>query len=164
MPFWDKSEKPKVAPINARSEDVLANPMFRQSLQKRRCLVLADGFYEWHRIDEKTKIPHFIHLRDGGPFFIAGIYELGGAARPETYALLTTGPNALMESIHNRMPVILDDAGARRWLEPGDLAPDQLGSLCLPYPADRMGAHAVSSVVNIPRNDIPECVLAVGNP
>jgi putative SOS response-associated peptidase YedK len=162
VPFWDKSEKPKFAPINARSEDVLSKPMFRQSVQKRRCLVLADGFYEWKRVDEKTKIPHFISLRDGAPFFIAGIYELATEVRPETYALLTTGPNELMEAVHNRMPVILDQEAGKRWLQPGALAADQVADLCRPFQADRMRAYPVSSIVNAPRNDVPECIVPAG--
>jgi putative SOS response-associated peptidase YedK len=159
VPFWDKSEKPKLAPINARSEDALDKPMFRQSVQKRRCLVLADGFYEWKRIDEKTKVPHFISLQDGEPFFIAGIYELATAVLPESYALLTTGPNELMEGIHNRMPVILNHEAGKRWLQPGSLAAEDFSLLCRPFESERMKAYPVSSIVNLPKNDVPECIV-----
>ena len=91
VPFWEKSDKPKFVPINARSEEMFGKPMFRQSVQKRRCLVPADGFFEWKRFDEKTKIPHFIGLKKREPFFIAGIYEAATELRPETYALLMAG-------------------------------------------------------------------------
>jgi len=136
--------------------------MFRQSVQQRRCLALADGFYEWKRIDEKTKIPHFISLKDGAPFLIAAIYEAATELRPETYALLTTGPNKLMEAVHNRMPVILDPDAGKRWLEPSAITADKLAGICQPFPEEQMQAYPVSTIVNSPRNDVPECIVPVG--
>ena len=159
VPFWDKSEKPKIAPINARSEEVMGKPTFKQSVQKRRCVVPADGFYEWKRPNERTKIPHLIGLRERKPFFIAGLYEGATDIRPETYALLTCGPNSLMAEIHDRMPVILDGAALTRWLQPGPITPEEVSSICVPYDAARMAAVRVSSVVNNARNDVPECVV-----
>ena len=158
VPFWEKSDKPKFAPINARSEEILGKPMFRQSVQKRRCLVPADGFFEWKRLDEKTKIPHFISLALRDVFFIAGIYEAATESRPETYALLTTGPNELMREIHDRMPVILTRSKARQWIWPGTVSPDDVARLSVPLPASEMRAYPVSSIVNNPRNDAPVCV------
>ena len=162
VPFWDRSEKPKIMPINARAEEMMTKPMFKQSVQERRCVVPADGFFEWHRLDEKTKVPFYIGLKDGGPFYIAGIYEKATETRPDTYALLTTGPNELMEGIHDRMPVILDEPAAKRWLEPGRHSSGEIAAMCGRYPADRMRAYPVSTVVNSPRNDIPECVQPAG--
>jgi putative SOS response-associated peptidase YedK len=161
VPFWDQSEKPKFAPINARSEEMLGKPTFRQSVQQRRCVVPADGFFEWKRPDAHTKLPYCIGLTDGAPFFMAGIHEAATPTRPETFALLTVGPNELMRPIHDRMPVILDEPAARRWLEPGPMTPEKAASLCVPYPATRMRAYPVSTLVNNPRNDLPECIEPV---
>lgn len=163
VPFWDKAEKPKFAPINARSEEMMDKPTFRQSVQKRRCVVPADGFYEWQRLDEKTKIPHHICLREERPFFMAGIFEEATDLRPETYALLTCGPNQLMEGIHDRMPVILSAIALQQWLKPGPLSPDESHAICQPYPADQMTAWAVSSIVNSPRNEVAECIVQAMN-
>lgn len=163
VPFWEKNEKPKFAPINARSEEMMGKPTFRQSVQKRRCAVPADGFYEWRRPDERTKIPHLISLRDRAPFFIAGLYEDATAIRPETYALLTCAPNRLMEPIHDRMPVILTPETLARWLRPGPITPEEVASICVPYDASAMQEWAVSSVVNNARHDVPECVVPVLN-
>ena len=161
VPFWERSEKPKFAPINARSEEMMTKPMFKQSVQERRCVVPADGFFEWHKLDEKTKVPFYIGLKDGGPFYIAGIYEKATDTRPDTYALLTTGPNELMKGIHDRMPVIMDEAEAKQWLAPGKHTPDEVTAMCGSFPAAKMRAFPVSTIVNSPRNDVPECVEPV---
>ena len=161
VPFWEKSDKPKLAPINVQTEKVSTNAMFRQSLQKRRCLVPADGFYEWLRLDEKTKVPFDIHLRGGRPFFMAGIYEKATGTRPATFAILTTAPNELMAKIHNRMPAILDDTEAKQWVQRGDLAPEKVAQLTAPHPAEEMEAVTISSLVNSPRNDRPEILEPV---
>lgn len=161
VPFWDQSEKPKIAPINARSEEALSKPMFRQSLQKRRCAVPADGFYEWQKAPGDVKIPHCIRLRSGRPFFFAGIFEAETANRPDTYAILTTRPNRLMEPIHNRMPVVLDAKSAQRWILPCELTTGTLGEFAEPYPAEQMEAFMVSRLVNNPRNDSPEVARPV---
>jgi putative SOS response-associated peptidase YedK len=160
VPFWDKSEKPKIAPINARSEEAFNKPMFRQSLQKRRALFPADGFFEWQASSRGLKVPYHIRLKDGRPFVIAGIYEAATEVRPEpTCALLTTAPNVLMAPIHNRMPVILDPEAGQRWLRPGEISQEEMLALCRPYPAKQMEACAVSTLVNNVRNNGPECVV-----
>jgi putative SOS response-associated peptidase YedK len=164
VPFWDKSEKPKFAPINARSEEIIGKPMFRQSLQKRRCLVPADAFFEWKRITEAKKVPYCIGLVDRAPFFFAGIYEAATAIRPATYALLTTGPNELMKEIHDRMPVILDEGRSRAWIQPGEVTSETIAQTCVPFPAHLMRAYPVSPLVNNPRNDRPECVARANPP
>jgi len=164
VPFWDKSEKPKIAPINARAEDAFTKPMFRQSIQTRRCLVPADGFYEWKRLPGDQKQPYDIQLKDGRPFFFAGIYETATQLRPDTYLLFTTRPNALMASIHNRMPAIITGDRAKQWLAPGPISPEQLAGFTEPYPAEEMVAHAVSALVNNPRNDSPDCIVPIGDP
>jgi putative SOS response-associated peptidase YedK len=159
VPFWDKAEKPKIAPINARSEDVLKKPMFSQSLQKRRCAVLADGFYGWETLSGGSKRGHFITMRDRGPFFIAGIFEAGSETRGSTYALLTTRANKVVGAFHDRMPIILTGASASRWVAPGDLDDTSFAPYREPYPAESMQEWAVSSIVNKPANDIPECIV-----
>jgi putative SOS response-associated peptidase YedK len=159
VPFWDKSEKPRLAPINAKSEEAFSKPMFRQPIQKRRCLVPADGFYEWQKLDGDRKQPFVIRLKGASPFFFAGIYESATGVRPETFLVFTTAPNALMAQIHNRMPVILPDEVAKRWIEPGPLTADQLIDFTSSYPAAKMEARPISVLVNNPRNDLPE-VLA----
>lgn len=161
VPFWEKSAKPKLAPINAQSEKVATNAMFKQSVQQRRCLVPADGFYEWLRLDETTKVPFDIHLKSGRSFFMAGIYASGNELRPPTFAILTTRANELMAHIHNRMPAIVDDEEAKRWLTPGAIAADELARLTEPHPAAEMEAVSVSSLVNNPRNDVPDCLVPV---
>lgn len=162
VPFWDQSEKPKIAPINARSEGAFTKPMFRQAIQQRRCLIPADGFYEWKRLAGDRKQPFDIQLKGGLPFCFAGIYEAATATRPDTYLLFTTWPNSLMESIHDRMPVILTGDRATAWLAPGPITADQLTSFAEPYPAQEMVAHAIGSLVNSPRNDSPAVLSPAG--
>jgi len=161
VPYWDRSETPKFAPINARSEEMMGKPTFKQSVQKRRCVVPADGYFEWKRRDEKTKTPYLISMKERQPFFFAGIYETATETRPATYALLTCAPNPTLAEIHNRMPVILPPSAVTRWLAPGPLSPEDANKLCVAYDAAGMQAWAVSSIVNNARNDVPECVEPV---
>jgi putative SOS response-associated peptidase YedK len=161
IPFWEKDDAPKVRPINAQAESVATKPMFKQSVQRRRCLVAADGFYEWRRLDETTKQPFDIHLKGGRPFFFAGIYERATSQRPATYAILTTRANELMATIHGRMPAIVEGDTARRWIAPGSLTPDHIAELTAPHPATDMEAIPVSSIVNSPARDVPECLVPV---
>ena len=156
VPFWEKSDKPRLAPINAKSEEAFTKPMFRQSIQKRRCLVPADGFYEWQKLEGDRKKPFVIRLKGGRPFFFAGIYESDTDVRPETFLVFTTKPNALVAKIHNRMPVILPDEMAKRWIAPGPMTPEQLADFTGSYAAAKMEARPVSVLVNNPRNDSPE--------
>jgi putative SOS response-associated peptidase YedK len=145
--------------INARAETVGEKPSFRHSFKKQRCLVLADGFYEWKR-DGKAKQPYYIRFKDHRLFAFAGLWERWEKQEPalETCALITTGPNALMESIHNRMPVILPEQAYASWLNPGlNNTVYLMGS----YNAEEMEAYPVSPMVNNPRNDQPECVIPV---
>lgn len=157
VPFWDKSEKPKIAPINARSEEAYSKPMFRQAIQGRRCLVPADGFYEWKRVDDKTKLPFCIARREERPFFFAGLYEESVEhLRPATFTVLTTAPNELVAQIHDRMPVLLEGERAKAWVRPGALSEADFRATCVAYPASDMTAWRISSLVNNPRNEAPE--------
>ncbi|HUR59905.1 MAG TPA: SOS response-associated peptidase [Opitutaceae bacterium] len=161
IPYWETEDAPKIRPINAQAENVVTKAMFKQAVQRRRCLVAADGFYEWRRLDEKTKQPFDIHLKDGRPFFFAGIYERATAQRPATYAILTTRANELMATIHTRMPAILEGDTARRWMAAGEITPETVAELTAPHLAADMEAIPVSSLVNSPARDVPECLERV---
>ena len=142
--------------INARAETVAEKPAFRAAYRHRRCLVLADGFYEWQK-QNGTKQPFFIHLRDGRPFAFAGLWEHWqghDGSEIESCTLLTTEPNDLLRPLHNRMPVIINPADYSMWLDPGDNPLDAL-HLLRPYPPEGMQAYAVSTAVNNPRNESP---------
>lgn len=162
---WGFSPSPqsKLAPINARAETVATSPLFRNAFHRHRCLVVADGFYEWRK-DGPKKTPYFVHMRSGNPFGLAGIWCLQRAAEGTpivTCAILTCAANELMAPIHNRMPVILPTEAHERWLEP-DADPVELGTLLTPLPSEEMDAYPVSTFVNSPRHDSPECIQRVG--
>ena len=163
VPPWDRSEKPRLAPINARSEEAFGKPMFREAVRARRCLVPADGFYEWQRTDATSKTPFCIGLTHERPFFLAGIHTDAIAdVRPPTFALLTTRPNAAVAPVHDRMPVILEASRATSWLRPGALAEADYRLLCEPLAADQMLLWPVSTLVNNPRHESAEVCVPVG--
>lgn len=142
--------------INARAETARVRPSFRAAYAARRCLVPADGFYEW--TGGRAKRPWWIGMEDGGPFAFAGIWERGAGPHgapggPETFAILTTEANAVVAPIHRRMPAILDRDRFGPWLAGAELP---LG----PYPPDAMTARPVSTAVNDPGNDDPRCLAA----
>jgi putative SOS response-associated peptidase YedK len=128
--------------INARSETAATKPAFRKPLRERRCLIMADGFYEWKR-EGARKQPYYITLRDGPPFAFAGLWDHWAPADGEsleTCTILTTMPNAVLQPIHDRMPVILPPTAYSMWLDPTMRAVEPLQSLLTPYPADAMTA------------------------
>ena len=159
VPFWAKDAKPAYTTINARAEEAAQRPAFREALKQRRCLVPADAFYEWQRpdptLDAKTKHPFAIAMQSGEPYALAGLWERW---RPkegeplETFTILTTDPNELMEPIHNRMPVILEPRDYDRWLDPGDPSHPPV-DLLRPFPAEKMLSWPVSARVGNVRND-----------
>jgi putative SOS response-associated peptidase YedK len=162
VPFWAKDAKLGYTTINARAEEAATKPAFREALKKRRCLVPADAFYEWQRLDPgtdaKKKRPLAVALKSGEPYAFAGLWERwqpeGGDAL-ETFTILTTDPNELMEPVHDRMPVILEPRNYSRWLLPSD--PDQPPvDLLRPFPAEKMLAWPVSERVGNVRNNDPE--------
>ena len=164
IPFWAKDAKIGYSTINAKSETVTTSPTFRDAMKRRRCLIPAEWFYEWQKIDAKTKQPYAIGLRDGSLFAFAGLWETWKDKTKdqvlETYTVLTTDPNELMEPIHNRMPVILAPNDYQRWLEPGE--PTQLPvDLLRPYPAQEMRAWKVGSAVGNVRNNEPELIAPI---
>ena len=152
-PAWFKPGSRAPRPINARSEGAAEKPMFKHALARRRCILPADGFYEWQK-REQGKLPWLIRQSDGSVFGFAGIYESGNEVtegRPSC-AILTTGANTLMQPIHQRMPVILRPEDYDAWLAP-DANSSDVQSLLRPYPADDFVAHPVSTRVNNTRND-----------
>ncbi len=167
VPSWAKDPAMGNRMINARAETAAEKPAFRAAYRRRRCLVLADGFYEWREEPgSKTKTPYYIHMADGRPFAFAGLWELwrlDDARRPDdagllTCTLLTCTPNALIAPIHNRMPVILPPAAYDRWLDPTEQAPGALDDLLVAYPDDAFEIYPVSRQVNQPKHDTPECI------
>jgi putative SOS response-associated peptidase YedK len=160
IPFWAKDPGMGGRLINARSETVAEKPAFRAAFRRRRCLVVADGFYEWQK-QNGGKQPFFIHLRTSRPFAFAGLWELWegpDAGVIESCTLLTTQPNDLLRPIHNRMPVILHPKDYDLWLDPELQQTDLLQPLLHPYPSEEMDAYPVSRWVNSPGNDDPSCI------
>ena len=162
IPGWAQDPAIGNRLINARAETAAEKPAFRAAMRRRRCLVVADGFYEWQRTG-RAKQPFFIHLRDDRPFAFAGLWEAWegpGHSAIESCTLLTIGPNELMRPIHDRMPVILPPESYDLWLDPAMQQPNRLTPLLAPYPAEQMETSPVSSLVNNPANDDPRCIEA----
>ena len=160
IPSWAKDPKIGNQCINAKSETVAEKPAFRSAFKKRRCLVVATGFYEW-QVQGRTKQPLWIGLRSKRPFAFAGLWEHWKPAEGEpveTCTIITTEPNDLMAPIHNRMPVILAPEDYDLWLDPAVREADRLQPLLRPYPAEDMEAYPVSTQVNSPANDAPDCL------
>jgi putative SOS response-associated peptidase YedK len=161
VPFWSKDGKMAFNTINAKAETITTSPAYRDAMKRRRCLVPADWFYEWKKLDAKTKQPYAIALKDGSLFAFAGLWdswkdkETGKTL--ETYTVITTDPNELMESIHTRMPVILAPKDYERWMEPGEPLHPPV-DLLRPYPAEAMKAWKVGGAVGSVRNNRPELV------
>ena len=157
VPFWARDAKFGYSTFNARAEEVLNKPAFREAFRQRRCLVPADAFYEWQVRDSKTKLPYAIALRSGAPYAFAGLWETwkGGTGEPlQSFTIITTDPNELMEPLHDRMPVIVAPRDYTRWLTPGD--PERPPTdLLRPFPAEEMQAWPVSGRVGNVRNDDP---------
>ncbi|KMK95726.1 SOS response-associated peptidase [Rossellomorea marisflavi] len=157
VPHWAKEAKIGYKMINARAEGINEKPSFREPFRKKRCLIIADGFYEWKKVDDR-KQPYRFVMKDGKPFAFAGLWETWkkGDAPLHTCTIITTTPNALTEDVHDRMPVILKRTDYARWLDPSNQAVDELKSLLVPYPAEEMELYAVSELVNSPKNDVAD--------
>ena len=164
IPFWAKDPHIGNRMINARAETLSEKPVFRQAFQRRRCLVIADGFYEWRK-EGKSKTPLRIILKSGEPFAFAGLWENWKSPDGEpvqSCTIITTTPNGVMEPIHNRMPVILPREAEGTWLEPERVDPSTLHQLLVPYTAEAMEAYEVSQLVNSPKNDAPNVLARTG--
>jgi len=163
IPAWAKDVPIGSRMINARAESIMEKTVFRQAFQRLRCLVAADGFYEWRK-EGKYKVPMRIILKTGEPFGFAGLWDTWKSpdgAVVESCTIITTTPNALMEPIHNRMPVILSKEAESAWLNLANDDAATLRELLVPYPAEEMDAYEVSALVNAPKNDVPEVLARV---
>ena len=163
VPSWAKDPSVGYRMINARAETVGEKPSFRQALLKRRCLVPADGFFEW-RGAGKMRVPLRFTLKSGELFAFAGLWE--GWRQPDgewlhTCTIITTAPNDLVTRIHDRMPVILRRDAEDVWLDPKMIDVALLRGMLVPYPTAEMEARQVSTLVNSPQNDSPECIEPV---
>lgn len=161
IPGWAKDPSIGARMINARSETAAEKPSFRTPLRRRRCLIPADGFYEWRRTGSQ-KQPYLVRVRDGEPFAFGGIWDVwrqGDDVVIESCAILTTEPNDLMVSIHDRMPVIIRPEEFDLWIDPSMQKPGDIAHLMAPFPASEMDAIAVTTRVNNPANDDPQCAV-----
>ena len=155
IPHWAKDAKVGYRMINARAETVDAKPAFRTIFRRRRCLIPADGFYEWHK-DGSVKQPYRITLKDESLFCFAGLWDSWQAPSGETInscIIITTTPNELMANIHDRMPVILPQELETVWLDPEIHDTGFLKQMLRPYLADQMTAYEISTLVNSPKNN-----------
>jgi len=163
IPMWAKDPSIGNRLINARGETVAEKPSFRGSFKYKRCLILADGFYEWKAAaGKRTKTPYFIHMADRKPFAFAGLWdswESPDGSSIKTCAIITTEPNELMASIHDRMPVILRPRDYIKWLDTTPQTPERLLPLIKPFPAEAMSAYPVSTLVNKPGYEAPELIV-----
>ena len=159
VPSWAKDPEMGNRMINARGETVSEKPSFRKAFKTRRCLILADGFYEWQKTDN-GKQPYYVRMQDASPFAFAGLWETwnGDGDEMRTCAIITTEANDLMREIHHRMPVILHPEDYEMWLDPNFEEKEPLIALLKPYPDEAMEAYSVSRRVNRPANDEPGCI------
>lgn len=162
VPFWAKDVAIGSRMINARAETLSAKPSYRAVFKRRRCLVVADSLYEWQKLpDSKTKQPMRILLQDESVFGFAGLWDSWTSAdgsELETFTIITGAPNELVAPIHNRMAVILPAARYQQWLDPQFQDIDQLVPALRPYPAEEMKVYPVSTRVNDPKFDDPQCI------
>ncbi|MCC7201809.1 MAG: SOS response-associated peptidase [Nitrospirae bacterium] len=164
IPPWAKDPHIGYKMINARAETLAEKHSFKSSVRKHRCLVVADGFYEWKK-EGNDKTPFYIHLKSGRPFGFAGLYSYWQS--PEgglicTCTIITTNANPLLEPIHNRMPVIIPEDYRAEWLDPEIQDEKEILPLLTPYPADKMEAWHVTPEVNSPAHNSPDNIKPVG--
>jgi putative SOS response-associated peptidase YedK len=168
VPGWAKDPAIGHRMINARAETLHEKPSFKGSFRRKRCLIIADGFYEWKKqTSSRTKQPVFVHMKNRAPFAFAGLWDEwndkeGGVLLSST--IITVPPNDLVARVHNRMPAILRPSQHAAWLSMEEDKPQRLQQLLKPYPAEEMEIYPVSSVVNNPTNDSPECLQELKPP
>ncbi len=164
VPFWADDYNIGHRMINARAETLTEKPAFRVAFKKRRCLIIADGFYEWQKVGNVRK-PMYVRLKSREPFAFAGLYEYWDKTKSGktllSCTIVTTKPNELMKSIHHRMPVILRPDAEDRWLDTEITDVSELKSLLIPYSSEKMEVFEVSKFVNSPKNQGIECIRPV---
>jgi putative SOS response-associated peptidase YedK len=165
VPSWAKDPQIGNRMINARAETLAEKPSFRTAYRRRRCMIFADGFYEWRQNPGgRSKTPMYIRLASGDPFAFAGLWENWhgpDGSQILSCTIITTSPNDMIREIHNRMPVILPEDGYKLWLDPEERNPQELDGLLRPYPASQLTAYPVSKLVNSPQNELPDCIKPV---
>jgi putative SOS response-associated peptidase YedK len=165
VPSWAKDETIGNRMINARAETVLDKPAFRNAMRQRRCLIPADGFYEWQKRDKGGRQPYRITRLDEEPFAFAGLWEQWDKTRDRppllSCTILTTNANALVAPIHDRVPVMLTADDFAMWLETGIWSAEQAATMCRPFPAAATAATPVSPLVNRAGNDEPVCIAPI---
>jgi putative SOS response-associated peptidase YedK len=159
IPFWAKDSKIAYSTINAKAETITTSPVFREAMKRRRCLVPADFFYEWKKLDAKKKQPYAIAMKDGSLFAFAGLWERwkdrSDGTELESFTIITTDPNELMQPLHDRMPVIVKPSDYSRWLDSGNAERPPV-DLLRPFDADLMTAWRVGPDVGNVRNNRPD--------
>ncbi len=162
IPFWAKDSKFGSKMFNARSETLAEKPSFKKQLKENRCLVIADGFYEWAEMaGQKSRVPMRFTLKDREPFAFAGLWDKwkdpkGGEL--ETFTIITTQANGLISPMHTRMPVILKHDEENAWLNPTQKNPTELLPMLKPYPPEEMAYYPVTTLINSPKNEGVECI------
>jgi putative SOS response-associated peptidase YedK len=160
VPFWARDARTGYKMINAKAETLAEKAAYRKAFERRRCLALADGFYEWKKAGT-LRAPYRFIVNDGEPFAFAGLWERWRKpddTELQTFTIITTEPNDLVRSVHVRMPAILPRSAYEPWLDSEFSDTAQLQMLLRPYPAKDMKGYPVSLLVNSPRNDTPECI------
>lgn len=168
VPYFSRSPREARKPINARAETIATSPLFRDAFARKRCVVVADGYFEWAR-QGKVKTPYWIHPERGGLMLMAGVHDSwtdrASSRRVRTFAIVTTRPNATVAGIHDRMPVVLAEADVGDWLRApwteGDGPPDGVIDLLVPAPIDLLALRRVSSRVGSTQNDDPSLIEPV---
>lgn len=157
IPFWAKDAKFAYSTINARAETLAEKPAFRHTLRRQRCAILADGFYEWRKINSRTKEPILFTLQDESPFAFAGLWDRWNSTDGlpmESCTIITTTANEVVAPLHIRMPVILTPERISDWLNPALESPDDVRPQLMPFPSELMKSQSVSSIINSPRHDV----------
>jgi putative SOS response-associated peptidase YedK len=164
IPFWAKDPTIGNRMINSRSETVTEKPSFKAAFKNHRCLIAADGFYEWQKKSEGPKQPYFIRMKENKPLALAGIWDKWKSPEGQTVescSILTTEPNEVVKPIHKRMPVIIDPKNFDFWLNPENKEIEKIKPLLKPYDAKKIEAYPVSLYVNKPENKGEECITRV---
>jgi putative SOS response-associated peptidase YedK len=162
IPSWSKDHSMGTRLINARAETLAEKTSFRNPFKRQRCLIFANGFFEWDKnTGGKTKIPYYFKLKTGGLIALAGLWDRWkspGGDIITSCTIITTGANSLVGRIHERMPVILPPEDLMKWIAPEEKVPEALNGLLKPCPPEIMESYAVSDAVNSPAHDDPVCV------
>jgi putative SOS response-associated peptidase YedK len=164
IPSWAKEPSIGFKMINARGESLMEKPSFKNAYQKKRCLVIADSFYEWSRVGGKKKVPMRIKLKSDELFAMAGLWEQWKSPKGESIfscTVITTAPNQLVKNIHDRMPAILKPEDEKKWLDPSIRDPLFLDPLLKPLNPELMEAYEVGSAVNSPKNNSVELIQKI---